>query len=50
MDLYDNRLTGEIPTELGEMDNLRQLLLDGNMLTGGYPRSWATWPSWSTCS
>ena len=37
LDLRDNRLTGEIPTELGNLANLQSLYLSSNHLTGGIP-------------
>ena len=37
MDLRGNRLTGEIPPELGNLDNLDVLYLSGNQLTGCIP-------------
>ena len=37
MHLFDNRLTGEIPRELGRLGNLRQLNLADNQLTGPIP-------------
>ncbi len=35
--LHGNRLTGEIPPELGRLSNLNQLALFGNQLTGEIP-------------
>ena len=35
--LENNRLTGEIPAELGSLTNLVRLLLHANQLTGGIP-------------
>ena len=35
--LSDNQLTGEIPTELGNLANLQSLSLWGNQLTGEIP-------------
>ena len=35
--LYNNQLTGEIPTELGSLANLEWLVLGGNQLTGEIP-------------
>ena len=35
--LYDNILTGKIPTEPGKLYNLRALLLDNNRVTGAIP-------------
>ena len=37
LDLYDNRLTGEIPPELGRLSNLTDLWLHDNQLTGEIP-------------
>ena len=37
LDLSDNELTGEIPTELGNLSNLAWLYLSGNQLTGCVP-------------
>ena len=37
LDLSENQLTGEIPAELGNLVNLRTLLLAGNQLTGCAP-------------
>ena len=37
LDLSDNELTGEIPTELGNLSNLEWLYLSGNQLTGCVP-------------
>ena len=48
--LDDNRLAGEIPPELGNLANLKWLLLDYNQLTGASRRSWATLAIWSGCS
>ena len=36
--LYNNKLTGEIPTELGSLSNLEWLGLSRNQLTGEIPR------------
>ena len=35
--LYDNRLSGEIPSELGVLSNLESLYLNGNQLMGEIP-------------
>lgn len=35
--LHDNRLTGTIPSGLGNLTNLQSLSLDGNQLTGTIP-------------
>ena len=37
LSLYENQLSGEIPTELGNLSNLQRLHLGGNQLTGGIP-------------
>ena len=37
LSLYDNELSGEIPSELGRLTNLRALRLDGNELSGEIP-------------
>ena len=37
LDIRDNRLTGEIPPELGRLSNLTWLVLHGNRLTGEIP-------------
>ena len=37
MRLDENELTGEIPPELGDLANLRELRLTGNRLTGEIP-------------
>ncbi|MDE2963436.1 MAG: hypothetical protein OXU26_05965, partial [Acidobacteriota bacterium] len=37
LDLNDNQLTGSIPAELGNLVNLRFLVLDYNQLTGAIP-------------
>lgn len=37
LQLFDNQLTGTIPTELGRLTNLNELLLNGNQLTGSIP-------------
>ena len=37
LDLSENQLTGEIPSELGSLDGLRTLLLNHNQLTGTIP-------------
>ncbi len=35
--LWENQLSGTIPTELGSLTNLTHLWLDGNQLSGGIP-------------
>ena len=37
LDLGSNRLTGNIPPELGDLQNLKRLDLDSNILTGNIP-------------
>ena len=37
LDLSENRLSGELPAELGNLSRLRELILDNNQLTGGIP-------------
>ena len=37
LDLYDNQLRGEIPSELGDLSNLESLYLSGNRLSGCIP-------------
>ena len=37
LDISNNRFTGEIPPELGQLANLEQLDLSGNRLTGSDP-------------
>ena len=37
LSLSENQLTGEIPTELGNLSNLRTLILSSNQLTGEIP-------------
>ena len=40
--LHRNRLTGTIPTEIGNLTNLTRLHLDGNRLTGCVPAALST--------
>ena len=37
LNLRDNRLSGELPPELGDLRNLRELILRDNQLTGEIP-------------
>ena len=37
LDLYDNQLTGTLPTELGKLTKLEELYLHNNQLTGTIP-------------
>ncbi len=37
LNVYNNRLTGSIPPELGNLNNLQNLYLDTNQLTGSIP-------------
>jgi len=37
LSLYDNQLTGNIPSELGSLDNLKILYLHANQLSGNIP-------------
>lgn len=39
LDLYDNKLTGEIPPELGDLENLQEPYLHYNNLSGAVPES-----------
>ena len=39
LDLGSNRLNGEIPTELGDLSNLKLLFINDNNLTGALPQS-----------
>ena len=45
LNLYRNRLTGEIPAELGDLSNLRVLGLNSNQLTGEIPAELGSLPS-----
>ena len=47
--LGENRLSGEIPAELGSLSNLEWLDLGGNQLSGEIRRNWAASPTWSGC-
>eukprot|EP00904_Undaria_pinnatifida_P011797 jgi/Undpi1/7748/HiC_scaffold_23.g10221.m1 len=38
LDLHENDLSGEIPSELGDLDALQSLCLDRNRLEGGIPK------------
>ncbi len=42
LDLRDNNLMGHIPPELGDLGNLRRLVLDRNRLTGPIPNELGT--------
>ncbi len=46
--LFDNELSGEIPTELANLSSLTILILSSNNLTGSIPDSFATLPTLST--
>ena len=37
LSLRDNQLSGPIPSELGNLDNLEWLILDSNQLSGSIP-------------
>jgi Leucine-rich repeat (LRR) protein len=39
LSLSENQLTGEIPSEIGNLTNLTWLSLDDNQLTGSIPES-----------
>ena len=39
MNLYDNNLTGSIPSEIGNLTNLDELFLNNNQFTGEIPES-----------
>ncbi|KAG0570766.1 hypothetical protein KC19_6G186100 [Ceratodon purpureus] len=41
LSLYNNKLSGEIPPQLGTCSNLVELWLDGNMLSGTFPEALA---------
>ena len=51
--LNDNQLSGEIPTELGNLSNLEWLSLRGNRITGCLPRdllgNFPLWHDWEWC-
>ena len=44
--LASNRLTGELPPELGDLSHLEELFLADNRLTGSIPPNWATSQVW----
>jgi hypothetical protein len=47
--LYNNNLTGTIPTELGLLTNLMNLDLEDNCLTGVVPSELGDLPSLDSC-
>lgn len=44
LELHDNDLSGEIPTEFGELKNLEDLLLTNNSFEGEFPEILTTLP------
>ncbi|KAL1190955.1 Receptor-like protein 1 [Cardamine amara subsp. amara] len=41
LDLSNNQISGDIPTEIGDLENIRSLNLSGNHLTGSIPNSFS---------
>ena len=50
VELDGESLTGSIPAGLGKLTRLRELLLDGNALSGSCRRSWETSGTSGTCT
>lgn len=40
LNLTNNQLNGSVPSELGNLANLKSLYLTGNQLNGGIPPNW----------